>query len=112
MTTFDDVRRMALDLPETCEIDHFDAPSFRVGKAAFAVLREPGQATLRFEPDDQHNLVAAHPGLIEPVSGGKRNDRAGREGWSLVSYEAFQPDQIAGLLKLAWSGVAPKRLHP
>lgn len=112
MASLQDVRQIALALPEVEEVGHFGAPSFRVGKSAFAVLRETGRITLKLDPEDQHNLVAAHPSFVVPVSGGSRNDRAGREGWSYVDYEACDPILLASLLKLAWSGVAPRRLLP
>jgi len=111
MATRDDVRRMALSLPETTEADHFDAPSFRVGKRIFAVLREPDGVTIRLDPGDRHNLVAGRPGVVEPVSGkGARVAGAARAGWTFVRYDLCEEAEIAGLLRLAWSSVAPMRL--
>lgn len=111
MTTRDDVRRIALSLPETTETDHFDAPSYRVKGKAFAILREAGRVTIKLDPEDQANLVLARPGVIEPVSGaGARVASAARQGWTFVRYELCDPAEIARLLRLAWEGVAPKRL--
>ena len=72
MASLEEVRRLALALPGTQEVEHFRAPSFKAGKKIFAVLREPGKVTLGLDPDDQQNLVAARPGVIEPVGGGTR----------------------------------------
>jgi hypothetical protein len=111
VATAEDIRRLALALPETSEADHFAAPSFRVNKKIFAILREEGRVTLKLDPLDQQNLVAGHPGVVEPVGGpGTRNARAGAQGWTFVSYGPCDEARIASLLKLAWSGVAPKRL--
>ncbi len=110
MASLDDVRRLALALPGTQEVEHFRAPSFKAGKKIFAVLREPGKVTLGLDPDDQANLVAARPGVVEPVGGGTRNDKAGRAGWTYVAFGDCDETELAMLLKLAWSGVAPKRL--
>ena len=109
MATQDDVRRMALSLPGASESDHFNAPSFRVNKRIFAVLREPDRVTLKLDPEDQHNLVEGRPGIIEPVSGkGGRIASAARAGWTFVRYDLCDEGEIASLLRLAWSGVAPK----
>ena len=111
MATQDDIRRIALTLPETSQSDHFGVPSFRVNKKIFAVLREPGRVTIRLDPEDQHNLVQGRPGVIEPVSGkGGRAATAARAGWTFVRYDLCDEGQVANLLRLAWSGVAPKRL--
>jgi hypothetical protein len=110
MASLEDVRRIALALPGTVEVVHFAAPSFKAGQKIFAVLREPGKLTLGLDPEDQANLAIARAGVIEPVSGGTRNDNAGRAGWTYVTFGDCGEAEIAMLLKLAWSQVAPKRL--
>jgi hypothetical protein len=101
-----DVRAIALALPEAHEADHFGSPSFRVGKKIFATLGETaGRVTLKLDPEDRHNLAEAHPGAIEAVPG-----YWGRSGWTLADYAALDEATIASLLKLAWAAVAPKRL--
>jgi hypothetical protein len=111
MASREDVRRLALALPEAYEDDHFAAPSFRVRKKIFAILRLEGRVTLKLDPEDQRNLVEGHPGVVIPVGAedGKWV-KAGLQGWTLVRYETCDEALVAGLLKMAWAGVAPKRL--
>ena len=111
MLSWEDVRRIALALPEAHESDHFGAPSFRVRKKIFASQGRDGPAlVIKFEPEDQQNLSLAHPGLIEPMVGTGRVARAGAQGWSTLHYERCDEAFVAAMLKLAWSAFAPARL--
>ena len=106
MPSRDDVRRLALALPQAYEAQHHDMPSFRVNKKIFSTLRTTSpKMMVKLDPEDQRILVEAHPGVIEPVPGAW-----GRGGSTLVNFELADEALIASLLKLAWSGVAPKRL--
>ena len=103
--THDDVRRIALALPEVYEADHHGMASFRVNKKVFSTLREAPRMMVKLDPEDQLNLSAAHPGVIEPVPG-----YWGRNGSTMVSFDQLDEALVATLLKMAWSSVAPKRL--
>lgn len=105
MLTRDDVRRMALSLPEAYEEGHFEIPSFRVAKKIFCTvhLDEP-RVVLKLDPEDQHNLVDGH--AVRPVDGAW-----GRKGWTYAYFERLEDGaRLENLLRLAWSTVAPKRL--
>lgn len=101
----DDVRRMALALPEAEEADHHGMASFRVRGKIFCTLREVPRMMVKLDPEDQHNLSAAHPGVIEPAPG-----TWGRRGSTLVWFDQVDKAMAAGLLRMAWTQVAPKRL--
>ena len=104
--TPDDVRHLALALPEAVEADHHGMPSFRVAGKIFCTIHQSHpRIMVKLATEDQDNLVAGHPGVIEPVPGSW-----GRKGSTFVWYEKADEATIAMLLKLAWSGVAPKRL--
>lgn len=104
MLDWEEARRLALALPGTEEHLHFGAASFKAGRKIFAVLREPGLATIGLDPEDQANLMAVHPDLLRPVAG-----KSGKAGWTYLDLTACD-EAIAGrLLRLAWSGVAPRR---
>jgi hypothetical protein len=102
--TADEIRRFALSLPEATEGDHFGSPSFRVaGKIFCTVGLEQPAMDFKLDPEDQANLTAAHPGMVEPVDG-----YWGRKGWTYVWYEKAERPFIEMLIRLSWSNVAPK----
>jgi hypothetical protein len=105
--TRDDIRRLALALPEAAEADHHGIPSFRVAGKIFCTLHlETPRMMVKLDPEDQANLVAGHPGVVEPVPG-----YWGRKGSTFVLHERADETLVAALLRLAWAGVAPKRLR-
>jgi len=117
MPTPDDVRRIALALPEAYEDTHRGKPAFRVNKRIFAMLgREspaasPGffaplsgarpVASLTVDREDQLNFAAAYPQAFEA---------AGSHGFSYVWLDAIDPDMLAMLIRLSWTKAAPRRL--
>ena len=103
----EDVRRLALALPEAVEQDHHGFPSFRVAGKIFATLRDgPPKLMVKLDPEDQHNLSEAHPEVIAPVPGAW-----GRRGSTFVRYDLAEAEFAVMLLRLAWMRVAPKRLR-
>jgi hypothetical protein len=107
MTTYESIRTAALALPEAMEADHFGAPSFRVGGKIFATLRaDPPRLMVKLDLEDQHNFSQAHAGVIAPAPG-----YWGRKGATFVDYEGIDIALAETLLRLAWSGMAPKRLR-
>jgi hypothetical protein len=106
--TEDDIRRLALALPEAVEADHHGIPSFRVaGKIFCTVNPELSRMMVKLDLEDQHNLAEAHPGVIEAVPG-----YWGRKGSTFVAYERADAALIATLLQMSFANVAPKRLKP
>lgn len=101
------IRALALSLPEAVEADHHGFPSFRVAGRIFATVRsDPARLMVKLEPEDQNNLTQANPGVIAPVPG-----YWGRKGSTFVDFERIDEETAGMLLRLAWSGVAPKRLN-
>ena len=106
MSDPDAVRALALALPEAMEADHHGFPSFGVKGKIFATLRsDPPRLMVKLDLEDQRNLAEAHPGVIMPVPG-----YWGRKGSTFVNFEQVDEATASMLLKLAWTGVAPKRL--
>ncbi len=106
-----DIRRLALALPEAVEADHFGMPSFRVaGKIFCTIHTDRPRMMVKLDPEDQTNLSAGHPGVVEPVRG-----YWGRKGSTFVAYESANEALVAILLDLAWAKVAPawlRRMRP
>jgi hypothetical protein len=101
-----DIRRLALELPETHEADHHGMASFRVaGKIVCTIHTDQPRIMVKLDAEDQHNLVAAHPGVVTPVPG-----YWGRKGSTFVAYEQTDEALIRSLLWMAWIHVAPKKL--
>ncbi len=105
MASPDDIRRLALALPEATEADHHGMPSFRVKGKIFSTIHiQHPRMMVKLEPEDQHNLVAAHPGVIEPVPGAW-----GRGGSTFVFYETADVALIETLLRMAYANVTQPR---
>jgi len=105
MASPDDIRRLALALPEAVEADHHGMPSFRVRGKIFSTIHVAHpRMMVKLDPEDQHNLAEARPGVVEPVPG-----YWGRKGSTFVWYEQADEGLIAMLLVMAHAGVAPKR---
>jgi hypothetical protein len=107
MPTPDDVRRLALSLPESIEAGHHGIPSFRVcGKIFCTIHTETPRMMVKLDPEDQRNLAEAHPGVVEAVPG-----YWGRKGSTFVAYQGADLPLIKTLLDLAWTNIAPARLR-
>ena len=106
MVTRDEIRALALALPEAIEADHHGMPSFRVAKKIFSSihLAHP-RMMVKLDPEDQRNLSEAHAGVVEPVPGGW-----GRHGSTFVYFERADAALVAALLRMAYVNVAPARL--
>lgn len=105
MPTRDDIRSIALALPEAYEADHHGIPSFRVAKKIFCTVHlDRPRIVLKLDREVQLDMVAAHPGVIEEC------DYQPRHGWTFVWFEAADLPTLEALLRLAWSAVAPKKL--
>jgi hypothetical protein len=104
MLTRDDVRRIALSMPEAYEAPHFHMASFRVGRKIFCTLHDPEpRLMLKLDPEDQAMLCDGD--AIEPVPG-----TWGRRGSTFVWFETLEPARLPDLMRTAWATVAPKRL--
>jgi hypothetical protein len=103
--TFEDVRELALKLPETVESTAYGTPCFRVRKRLFARLREDGTTlVVRVEPLEREALLA-DPSDVYFITPHYQD-----HPYILVGIEKADPGELWELLVEAWLERAPKRL--
>ena len=105
MSTVEQARALALELPETEEASHFGKADFRVAGKVFGSLPRPGRMNLRLDPAEQAALVATSPEAFEPAPGSW-----GRQGWTGVELALVPEDELRELVISAWLRRAPRRL--
>lgn len=105
--TRDDVRRLALALPEAVESSHQGRPDVRVGGKIFVSFgpRDPRFAVVKLRPGDQDMLTSVEPAIFSPVAGGW-----GHKGWTTIDLDVADEAAARSALTHAWRMVAPKRL--
>ena len=102
----EDIRRLALALPEVVERDHHGMPSFRVRGRIFCTIRAGGvRMMVKLDSEDQHNLCGGQPDALEPVPG-----YWGLKGSTFVDLSKVDKALAENLLRLAYANVAPKSL--
>ena len=98
-------RRLALALPEAVEQDHHGRPSFRVRGKIFATLHVADRRmVVKLSSGDQAMRLATQPGVFSAVPSW------GHQGWTFVAMDSIGTAELKATLRLAWQGVAPKRL--
>jgi|tagenome__1003787_1003787.scaffolds.fasta_scaffold19747607_1 hypothetical protein len=101
----EEVRSVALSLPETLEQPHFDSASFRVRGHIFATLPADGERAHIFVGEEEvHAAVAERPESCEELWWGKRLSGV------RVRLPDADPVLVAELIIEAWRRKAPKRL--
>ncbi|MFI7025874.1 MmcQ/YjbR family DNA-binding protein [Micromonospora sp. NPDC049900] len=106
MITEDEVRRIALGLPEAHASAHFDNADLRVRNKIFAAFPAgAGTVMLRLDPQEQAALLAE-----DPATFGAPDNHWGRQGWTSARLDRVDPGQLSELLTDAWRRRAPRRL--
>jgi hypothetical protein len=107
MATEDDVRRLALALPETTEKPWYGTPGFRVKDKGFLRLRaeaEGGLVVFVGDLDEKEALLASGPDRFFTT--------AHYDGYPivLVDLAAVDVDELRELITDSWRLKAPKRV--
>ena len=105
MATTDDVRRLALALPETSEKPCYGTPGFYVRKKLFARLRDDGTTLVaKVDMGERELLLAAEPETFFIT------DHYREWPYMLVRLSAIHDDELLEVLTDSWLLAAPKRL--
>ena len=106
MATWDDVRRLAADLPEAEDGTLYGEPAFRVRKKTFVWMspHEEGALAVRVDPDERPLLVESQPDLyfVTPHY----------QGYPilLVRLEAVGEKELRDRISDSWLIAAPPKL--
>lgn len=106
--TDDDIRTLALSLPEAQEHPHFDSPSFRVRGKIFVTLpnSKAGRAmvVLKLPVLVKESLRETDPDAVVSLGNWDKG------GWTQLDIGRMDDAKLADLIGLAWRGVTPKTL--
>ncbi len=99
--TLDEVRALALAMPDAIESSHHGHPDFRVGKRIFATLQpERNRSALRLPLPYAENLESEDPMRFKVVS------RKGSNGWLIVDLAQISKADFMPLIELAYGFLA------
>jgi hypothetical protein len=106
VTTFGDVRRICLALPEAEERVTWETDiTFRVRDRIFAIGGEGAtRVSIKASLEQQAELLEMDPRTFA------KSAYVGRFGWVTVDLERVDPELLISLLRGAWRRTAPKRL--
>jgi hypothetical protein len=106
VTTFDDVRSLALALPEAEERVTWETDiTFRVRDKIFAIGGEGAdRVSIKASLETQAELIDLDPETFASSA------YVGRFGWVTVDLDRVDPAVLASLIRGAWRRSAPKRL--
>ncbi|MEU6210325.1 MmcQ/YjbR family DNA-binding protein [Streptomyces sp. NPDC047023] len=110
--TAQDVRRIALSLPDSSEKPAWGMPTFRVGGKIFAALADDDASIgVKCPKEERAELIAAEPGKFFLRPGHDDN-----YAWIRVRLAALRDTgELRAILTDSWLQAAPKRLvaaHP
>ena len=105
MSNEDDVRRIALSLPETTEKPSYGTPGFRVRDRLFARIREEGDVLVVWTDDaERAALMAQRPGTFFTTPHYDGHPLV------LVRFADVGREELTELLTESWRLRAPRRL--
>ncbi|CAM3674065.1 MmcQ/YjbR family DNA-binding protein [Brevibacillus invocatus] len=105
MVTTDDVRGLALSLPETEEHEHWGKCSFRVRNKIFAVIQPDGVSVAMKTTHDNRDAYTSMAPEVFHVP-----DSFAKLSYMMVRIDRIDQKECSDLLIQAWKLVSPKKL--
>ena len=107
MATEDDVRRLALALPEVTEKPSYGTPGYRVRDRLFARIHQDGGVLVLWTADlvEKESFIDSEPDVFFTTSHYDGHPHV------LVRLDRVDGQRLAGLLEMAWRVRAPARLR-
>jgi hypothetical protein len=103
--TGNDLRRLALALPESEERETWGEATFRVrGKIFLMMSADDATASVKASLDEQEIIIGSDPKSFSVAP------YVGRFGWVRVKLLTVDPEMMAVLVSEAWRQTAPKKL--
>jgi hypothetical protein len=99
-----DIRKIALSLDGTTEVDHWNRPAWRTTRRLFAVLRKDG-LWLHMPVERKEFLFEADPKVFVKYMWGKTPEL-------ILQYERVSKKELTALLREAWEYAAPPPAKP
>lgn len=98
MVKAEDVKAIALSLPETDEQLHFNRMAFTIKKKIFATLSfEDKTLNLKFTPEAQFIFCPPNSDVIFPIT-----NAWGRQGWTTINLSKASKKLVTDALKEAY----------
>jgi hypothetical protein len=105
MATHNDVRELALSLPETTEKPSYGTPGFRVKDKLFARIHDKGEwLVLRAGREQRAAMHEAEPSKFFWTPHYENYDAF------LVNLDAIEREELAYLLEMSWFYMAPAKV--
>ncbi|MCU6711544.1 MmcQ/YjbR family DNA-binding protein [Paenibacillus sp. J5C_2022] len=105
MVTTDDVRNLALSLPETEQMEHWGKPSFRVRNKIFAVIQPDGKSlVIKTTQDDRLAYTMMDPDVYRVP------DSFNNLAFMVIRLDRVAFEECHNLIIQAWRLVTPKKV--
>ncbi|HVG41260.1 MAG TPA: MmcQ/YjbR family DNA-binding protein [Chitinophagaceae bacterium] len=105
MVTIATFKMLALYLPNTIELPHFEKTSFRINKKIFATLdKKANKACVKLSVTDQDIFCAFDKAVIYPIP-----NKWGKQGWTYIELAKVQKAMCNELLVTAYTNAIVKK---
>lgn len=106
MATGDDLRRMALALPDTTEAPHFDRAAFKVARIYVTLAADGLTANFMFSPEEQALKCLTAPDAFAAIP-----NAWGKRGATTATLANLTAAELESALKTAWECALPRKVR-